>query len=80
MLSFVEISTILRTGHHRAWLLSRHEIRDVVAVHLIGPHFGLTQDYIRKQLGIRFAVDNRRRIDEPGLVYRPVETTLSNTA
>jgi nucleoside-diphosphate-sugar epimerase len=75
MLSFVEISMILRTVHHRRWLLPSHQIPDV-AVRLIGPLFGLTQDYIRKHLGIRFAVDNRRSVDELGLVYRPVETTL----
>lgn len=75
MLSFVEISSILRTVHHRPWLLPRHRIPDF-AVRLIGPLFGLTQDYIRKHLGIRFSVDNRRSTDELGLVYRPVETTL----
>ncbi|MEV7420227.1 NAD-dependent epimerase/dehydratase family protein [Streptomyces sp. NPDC089919] len=45
-------------------------------VRLLGPAFGLTQDYIRKHLGIRFAVDNRRSTDELGIVYRPWEETV----
>ena len=31
---------------------------------------------IRKHLGIRFAVDNQRSIDELGIVYRPLAETL----
>jgi nucleoside-diphosphate-sugar epimerase len=74
-LSFVEISSMLRRVHHRPWLLPRHQIPDFV-VRLIGPLFGLTQDYMRKHLGIRFAVDNQRSIDELGVVYRPIQETL----
>lgn len=43
---------------------------------VLGPAFGLTQDYIRKHLGIRFTVDNSRSVNELGLVYRPVEETV----
>jgi nucleoside-diphosphate-sugar epimerase len=75
MISFVEIARIVRTMHRRPWLLPRHQVPDTV-VKLIGPFFGLTQDYIRKHLGIRFKVDNRRSISELGVVYRPIEQTL----
>jgi len=75
MISFVEISRILRSVHPRPWLLPRHRIPDWV-VRLIGPAFGLTQDYIRKHLGIQFPVDNRRSIEELGIVYRPIRETL----
>jgi nucleoside-diphosphate-sugar epimerase len=75
MISFVEISTIVRTIHRHPWLLPKHQVPDAV-VRLIGPFFGLTQDYIRKHLGIRFKVDNRRSIDELGVVYRPIAQTL----
>jgi nucleoside-diphosphate-sugar epimerase len=75
MLSFVDISKLLREVHHRPWLLPRHQIPDLL-VRLIGPLFGLTQDYIRKHLGIRFAVDNHRSIAVLGIVYRPVRETL----
>lgn len=79
MISFVEISKILRSVHPRPWLLPRHKIPDWL-VRLIGPAFGLTPDYIRKHLGIRFPVDNRRSIDELGIRYRPIRETLTDHA
>jgi nucleoside-diphosphate-sugar epimerase len=75
MISFVEISKLIRKIHRRPWLLPTHQVPDAV-VRLIGPFFGLTQDYIRKHLGIRFKVDNQRSISELGVVYRPIEQTL----
>ncbi|MPY56810.1 cinnamyl alcohol dehydrogenase, partial [Streptomyces spongiae] len=45
-------------------------------VRVLGPAFGLTQDYIRKHLGIRFRVDNSRSVHELGVTYRPVEETV----
>lgn len=75
MISFVEISAILRKFHNRPYLLPRHRVPNLL-VRLIGPFFGLTQDYMRTHLGIRFTVDNRRSIEELGIVYRPIEETL----
>jgi nucleoside-diphosphate-sugar epimerase len=75
MASFVDIAKILRTVHRRPYLLPQHQVPDWL-VKLIGPFFGLTQDYMRNHLGIRFAVDNQRSIDELGVVYRPLEQTL----
>jgi nucleoside-diphosphate-sugar epimerase len=75
MMSFLDISKIARTVHRRPWLLPKHQVPDAV-VRLIGPFFGLTQDYIRKHLGIRFKVENRRSINELGIHYRPIEQTL----
>jgi uncharacterized protein YbjT (DUF2867 family) len=39
MLSFVDISKLLREVHHRPWLLPRHQIPDLL-VRLIGPSSG----------------------------------------
>jgi len=75
MISFLDIARIIRTVHKKPYLLGKHQVPDWV-VRLIGPWFGLTQDYIRKHLGIRFAVDNRRSIDELGIAYRPIRETL----
>ncbi|MFF8726854.1 hypothetical protein ACF073_10215 [Streptomyces sp. NPDC015171] len=36
-------------------------------VRVLGPAFGLTQDCVRKHLGIRFRVDNSRSVRELGL-------------
>jgi nucleoside-diphosphate-sugar epimerase len=75
MLSFLEISRIIRPWHRRGYLLPRGRVPDPI-VRLIGARFGLSQDYIRKHLGIRFTVDNQRSVRELGLRYRPAEQTL----
>ncbi|MGW4567704.1 NAD-dependent epimerase/dehydratase family protein [Streptomyces sp. NPDC004561] len=75
MTSFHEMSRIIRTRHPRDLRLPRTRLPHW-PVRVLGPAFGLTQDYIRKHLGIRFRVDNSRGVRELGLTYRPVEETL----
>lgn len=75
MTSFHEMSRIIRTRHPRGLRIPRTALPHW-PVRVLGPAFGLTQDYIRKHLGIRFKVDNSRSVNELGLVYRPVEETV----
>jgi len=75
MISFLEMSQILRSVHRRPYLLPTWGIPDWV-VRRIGPRFGLSKEYIRGNLGIRFPVDNQRSIDDLGIVYRPIAETL----
>jgi nucleoside-diphosphate-sugar epimerase len=75
MASFLDMARLLRPVHRLPWLLPRWRVPDWI-VRVIGPAFGLTQDYIRKHLGIRFTVDNRRSIEELGISYRPLADTL----
>ncbi|KOV56250.1 cinnamyl-alcohol dehydrogenase [Streptomyces sp. MMG1121] len=75
MASFHEMSRVVRAHHPRDLRLPSTRLPHW-PVRVLGPAFGLTQDYIRKHLGIRFRVDNRRGIDELGLTYRPMEETL----
>jgi nucleoside-diphosphate-sugar epimerase len=75
MTSFHQMSTILRRHHPRSLRLPRTALPHW-PVRILGPAFGLSQDYIRKHLGIRFRVDNRRSTEELGLTYRPIEETL----
>jgi nucleoside-diphosphate-sugar epimerase len=77
MVSFLEMSRILRSRFPGNPRLPRYGLPHW-AVRTLGPAFGLTPDYIRKHLGIRFAVDNRRSTDELGIVYRPFEETLTD--
>ncbi|WP_020648752.1 NAD-dependent epimerase/dehydratase family protein [Solimonas variicoloris] len=77
MTSFLEMSRLLQPWHRRPYLLPRRGVPDAI-VRLIGPLFGLSQDYIRKHLGIRFTVDNRRSVEELGLRYRPLGETLKD--
>ncbi|MET8453259.1 NAD-dependent epimerase/dehydratase family protein [Streptomyces sp. NPDC005209] len=75
MTSFHEMSRIIRTRHPRDLRLPRTALPHW-PVRILGPAFGLTQDYIRGHLGIRFRVDNSRGVRELGLTYRPIEETL----
>ncbi|MFF4842743.1 NAD-dependent epimerase/dehydratase family protein [Streptomyces collinus] len=75
MTSFHEMSRIVRARRPYDPRLPRTALPHW-PVRILGPAFGLTQDYIRKHLGIRFRVDNSRGIRELGLTYRPVEQTL----
>ncbi|GIF20419.1 nucleoside-diphosphate-sugar epimerase [Actinoplanes tereljensis] len=75
MVSFQEMGTIIRDRYPRHLRLPRHQVPDW-AVRVLGPRFGLTPDYIRKHLGIRFPVDNHRSVDELGLTYRPAAETV----
>ncbi|MER5220533.1 NAD-dependent epimerase/dehydratase family protein [Streptomyces flaveus] len=75
MTSFHEMSRIIRTRHPRDLRLPRTALPHW-PVRVLGPAFGLTQDYIRKHLGIRFRVDNSRSVHELGITYRPIERTV----
>jgi nucleoside-diphosphate-sugar epimerase len=75
MVSMGQMARIIRDRHPTRIGLPRHTLPDL-AVRVLGPRFGLTPDYIRKHLGIRFAVDNRRSVEELGITYRPVEETV----
>ena len=77
MTSLLEFARMIRPHHSRRFLLPRWPVPDV-AVRAIGSRFGLTQDYIRKHLGIRFAVDNHRSREDLGITYRPIEETLTD--
>ncbi|MFE0514566.1 NAD-dependent epimerase/dehydratase family protein [Streptomyces sp. NPDC058964] len=75
MTSFREMSRVIRTRYPRDLRLPRTALPHW-PVRVLGPAFGLTQDYIRKHLGIRFRVDNGRSVQELGLTYRPIDETL----
>jgi nucleoside-diphosphate-sugar epimerase len=77
MVSLLEIARALRGVHRRPFLLPRNRIPNPL-VRLIGPLFGLTQEYLRNHLGIRFRVDNRRSVAELGVTYRPLRETLAD--
>ncbi|WP_369167179.1 NAD-dependent epimerase/dehydratase family protein [Streptomyces sp. R28] len=75
MTSFHEMSRIIRTRYPRDLRLPRTALPHW-PVRVLGPAFGLTQDYMRKHLGIRFRVDNSRSVNELGVTYRPIEETV----
>ncbi|MGW2784047.1 NAD-dependent epimerase/dehydratase family protein [Streptomyces populi] len=75
MTSFHDMARVIRGRYPRSLRLPRTALPHW-PVRILGPAFGLTQDYIRKHLGIRFRVDNGRSVRELGITYRPVEETL----
>lgn len=77
MTSLLDMATALRPHHDRGILLPRWRLPDPL-VRLVGPRFGLTQEYVRNHLGIRFTVDNSRSREELDIHYRPVEQTLAD--
>ncbi|MBU6442775.1 MAG: NAD-dependent epimerase/dehydratase family protein [Alphaproteobacteria bacterium] len=77
MISFLDMARMLRPHHRRPWLLPRYRLPHW-PIRILGPLFGLTQDYIRGHLGIRFTVDNRRSVEELGIAYRSAAETLAD--
>ncbi|MFF4797051.1 NAD-dependent epimerase/dehydratase family protein [Streptomyces sp. NPDC001351] len=75
MTSFHDMARIIRTRYPRDLRLPRTRLPHW-PVRILGPAFGLTQDYIRGHLGIRFEVDNSRSVRELGISYRPIEETV----
>jgi nucleoside-diphosphate-sugar epimerase len=75
MASFHDMARVLRGRYPKNLRLPRTRLPHW-PVRILGPAFGLTQDYIRKHLGIRFEVDNGRGVRELGISYRPIEETV----
>ncbi|MEU3334711.1 NAD-dependent epimerase/dehydratase family protein [Streptomyces sp. NPDC002144] len=75
MTSFHDMARIIRGRYPKDLRLPRTRLPHW-PVRVLGPAFGLTQDYIRKHLGIRFRVDNSRSVRELGISYRPIEETV----
>ncbi|KAK6222998.1 NAD dependent epimerase/dehydratase [Colletotrichum tabaci] len=76
MATFVDISRLFRRLSKSA-LVPNHQLPDFL-VRVVGPLFGLTQQWISRNLGVSFIVDNSRSSTELGLTYRPLDGTLSD--
>ncbi|KAF3396805.1 Bifunctional dihydroflavonol 4-reductase/flavanone 4-reductase [Talaromyces pinophilus] len=74
--SFVEIARILRSITHSS-RIPTHSLPNIL-VRLAGPVLGLSQKYLRLNLGVSFDINNRPSLDELKIVYRPLEETLED--
>lgn len=74
--SFVGLASILRsiTGASR---IPTHSLPNFM-VRISGPLLGLSQKWLRLNLGIHFDIDNRPSLDQLKIVYRPLEETLAD--
>jgi nucleoside-diphosphate-sugar epimerase len=75
MVSLLDIARTVRRRHPWRLRVPVHPVPDVL-VRRLGARFGLTPDYVRHHLGIRFTVDTARSEAELGVRYRPVEETV----
>lgn len=75
MTSFKAISLMIRKHCSTSILIPRHQIPTIVT-RVVGPLFGLTQKWMSLNLGVKFAVDNKRSITELGIEYRPLQETI----
>jgi nucleoside-diphosphate-sugar epimerase len=76
MNSLLEIARMIRPVHARPYLLPRFQLPNIALTRWIGARYGLTPEFIEKHVGIAFAVDNHRSIEELGVSYRPIQDSL----
>ncbi|GFF22458.1 NAD(P)-binding protein [Aspergillus udagawae] len=74
--SFVEIACVLRSITQSS-LIPRRKIPNFL-VRMSGPLLGLSQKWLKLNLGIPFDIDNRPSLDDLKIVYRPLEETLAD--
>ncbi|MDZ4725723.1 MAG: aldehyde reductase [Leptospira sp.] len=75
VMSILEMATILKTHFPNKLLIPRLTLPKSLA-YLLGPFFGLSWQYINKNIGISFGLDHSYSIKDLGISYRPISETL----
>ncbi|CAI7600696.1 unnamed protein product [Penicillium manginii] len=73
---FVELARILRSITQNS-RIPKNKIPNAV-VRMSGPLLGLSQKWLKLNLGIPFDIDNRPSLDQLSIIYRPLEETLED--
>lgn len=73
--TFVELADILRQRYGKTLPLPGGQLPGFM-VYLIGPFFGLSWGFLKKNLGVRYKLDNSRSIQDLGIAYRSIADTL----
>ncbi|KAJ5999297.1 hypothetical protein N7451_007107 [Penicillium sp. IBT 35674x] len=73
---FVELSRMLRSITQSS-RIPRNKIPNAL-VRMSGPVLGLSQKWLRLNLGVPFDIDNRASLDQLNVIYRPLEETLAD--
>ncbi|HBS04097.1 MAG TPA: diaminohydroxyphosphoribosylaminopyrimidine deaminase [Leptospiraceae bacterium] len=73
--TFVELADLLRERYGKTLPLPRGQLPGFM-VYLIGPFFGLSWGFLKKNLGVRYNLDHSRSIEDLGIAYRPIADTL----
>ena len=74
--SFVEIARILQSITQSCWIPT-NKLPNIL-VRMSGPLLGLSQKWLRLNLGIPFDIDNHASLKQLKVVYRPLEETLAD--
>jgi dihydroflavonol-4-reductase len=77
MATFVDVAKTIKPKARRTWMIPTHQMPNWT-VRVVGPAFGLSQKWMKRNLGVRFRVDNERSITELGMNYRPLKETLED--
>lgn len=73
--TFVELAGMLRERYGKTLPLPGGQL-PAFMVYIVGPMFGLNWGFLRKNLGVRYKLDNTRSKEDLGIVYRPIPDTL----
>ena len=76
-LTFLQIGKILRRRFGPFYAFPRMTVPKVI-VKAVAPALGLTRKFVDRNVGYPLAFDNSRSRNELGLVYRPVEETVTD--
>jgi dihydroflavonol-4-reductase len=77
MTTYLDMSRCLKGVHEKSWILPGWQMPDLL-FRIFAPFAGLSQRWINLNLGIRFAVNNERSVQELAMKYRPVRETLTD--
>lgn len=75
VLSMLDMAKILKTHFGNKYWIPKSLLPKFLA-YLVGPFFGLSWEYINKNIGISFSLNNDYSKKDLGLNYRPVSETL----
>ncbi len=75
VISMLGIAKILKTHFGNKYWIPKSLLPKFLA-YLVGPFFGLSWEYINKNIGISFSLNNTYSNQDLGISYRPISETL----
>ena len=73
------VAEVLRSEYGRTYPIPKNIIPKWL-VKMTGFIFGLKRDYLERNVGHSFKIDNRKSLEEVGMTYRPVRDTILDHA
>ena len=73
------VAEVLRSEYDRTYPIPKNVVPKWL-VKMTGFIFGLKRDYLERNVGHSFKIDNRKSLEELGMIYRPVRDTILDHA